>query len=94
MREATRREYRRLLVNFALTYFDREIRVGELDRTALQQFVDWLTSRPGRDGRQRDDRPSSIAGASERPRETAPLHGKRERGRRRNRIARSRTLLR
>ena len=60
VRENTRREYRRLLVNFALRYFDREIRVGELDRAALQQFVDWLTSRPGRDGRLCD---RSIANA-------------------------------
>jgi hypothetical protein len=51
VRANTRREYRRLLVNFALTYFDREVRVGELDRAAVQHFVDWLTTRPGRDGR-------------------------------------------
>ena len=60
VRENTRREYRRLLIKFALRYFDREIRVGELDRAALQQFVDWLTSRPGRDGRLCD---RSIANA-------------------------------
>jgi integrase len=60
VRISTRREYRRLLVNFALTYFDREVRVRELDRVALQQFVDWLTTRPGRDGRLCD---SSIANA-------------------------------
>jgi integrase len=47
----TRREYRRLLVNFALTYFDGEVRVRDLDRAAVQHFVDWLTTRPGRDGR-------------------------------------------
>ncbi len=51
MRANTRGEYRRLLVNFALTYFDREVRVRELDRAAVQHFVDWLTTRPGRDGR-------------------------------------------
>ena len=51
VRANTRREYRRLLVTFALSYFDREVRVGELDRAAVQQFVDWLTTRPGRDGR-------------------------------------------
>ena len=51
VRANARREYRRLLVNFALTYFDREIRVRELDRAAVQHFVDWLTTRPGRDGR-------------------------------------------
>ncbi|HWC25258.1 MAG TPA: phage integrase SAM-like domain-containing protein, partial [Solirubrobacteraceae bacterium] len=51
MRANTRREYRRLLVRFALTYFDREVRVRELDRAMMQHFVDWLTTRPGRDGR-------------------------------------------
>jgi integrase len=60
LRENTRREYRRLLVNFALTYFDREVRVRDLDRAALQSFVDWLTSRPGRRGRLGD---RSIANA-------------------------------
>jgi integrase len=60
VRENTRREYRRLLVAFALSYFDREVRVGDLDRVRVQQFVDWLTTQPGRDGRLRD---RSIANA-------------------------------
>ena len=47
----TRREYRRLLVTFALSYFDREVRVRDLDGAAVQQFADWLTTRPGRRGR-------------------------------------------
>ena len=51
VRANTRREYRRLLINFALTYFDREVRVRDLDHAAVQHFVDWLTTRPGRDGR-------------------------------------------
>jgi integrase len=51
VRTNTRREYRRLLVNYALTYFDREVRVRDLDRAAVQRFVDWLTMQPGRDGR-------------------------------------------
>ena len=51
VRANTRREYRRLLVNFALTYFDRDVRVRDLDGAAVQQFVGWLTTRPGRDGR-------------------------------------------
>src|SRR5215216_5382058 len=51
MRANTRREYRRLLVNFALTYFDHEVRVRDLDRAAVQHFVDWLTTRPGQAGR-------------------------------------------
>jgi hypothetical protein len=60
VRANTRREYRRLLVTFALTYFDREVRVRDIDRTAVQQFVDWLTTRPGRAGRLCD---RSIANA-------------------------------
>jgi integrase-like protein len=51
VRANTRREYRRLLVNFALTYFDREMRVRDLDRVAVQHFVDWLTTLPGWEGR-------------------------------------------
>jgi hypothetical protein len=60
VRANTRREYRRLLVSFALTYFDREVRVRDLDRAAVQHFVDWLTTRPGRAGRLCD---RSIANA-------------------------------
>jgi hypothetical protein len=60
VRENTRREYRRLLVRFALNHFDREVRVGDLDRRRVQQFVDWLTTQPGRNGRLRD---RSIANA-------------------------------
>jgi site-specific recombinase XerC len=60
VRAATRREYRRLLVNFALTYFDPEVRARDLDRASVQQFVDWLTTRPGRRGRLCD---RSIANA-------------------------------
>jgi integrase len=60
VREATRREYRRLLVNFALTYFDPGVRVRDLDRATVQRFVDWLTTRPGRSGRLCD---RSIANA-------------------------------
>jgi hypothetical protein len=60
VRANTRIEYRRLLVNFALTYFDHEIRLRDLDRAAVQRFVDWLTTRPGRDGRLCD---RSIANA-------------------------------
>ena len=54
VRENTRREYRRLLVTFALAYFDREVRVADLNRVRVQQFVDWLTTQPGRNGRLRD----------------------------------------
>jgi integrase len=51
VRANTRREYRRLPVNYALRYFDREVRVRDLNRAAIQHFVDWLTTQPGRDGR-------------------------------------------
>ena len=51
VRENTRREYRRLLATFALRYFDRDARLRDLDRPAVQGFVDWLTSQPGRNGR-------------------------------------------
>jgi hypothetical protein len=51
VRENTRREYRRLLATFALRYFDRELRLRDVDRAAVQGFVDWLTSLPGRSGR-------------------------------------------
>jgi Phage integrase SAM-like domain len=51
VRENTRREYRRWLATFALSYFDRELHVRDLDRAAVQGFVDWLTSQPGRNGR-------------------------------------------
>ena len=51
VRENTRREYRRLLATFALRYFDRDLRLRDLDRAAVQRFVDWLTSLPGRNGR-------------------------------------------
>jgi integrase len=60
VRENTRREYRRLLETFALEYFDRRVHVRDLDRAALQRFTDWLTSRPGRNGRLCD---RSIANA-------------------------------
>ena len=55
----------RLPLAFALTYFDRDVRVRDLARVAVQHFVDWLTNRPGRDGRLRD---RSIANAM------TPLH--------------------
>jgi integrase len=60
VRASTRREYRRLLETFALCYFGGEVRVSDLDRAAVQGFVDWLTSRPGRHGRLSD---RSIANA-------------------------------
>jgi integrase len=60
VREQTREEYRRLLSTFALRYFDRDLRLAELDRRALQGFVTWLTDRHGSRGRLSD---SSIINA-------------------------------
>lgn len=52
--EATRREYRRLLVTFALRYFPAELRLAELDHEALQGFVSWLIAYRGERGRLSD----------------------------------------
>ena len=49
--EATRREYRRLLITFALHYFSAETRLAELDRESLQGFITWLTHYRGERGR-------------------------------------------
>jgi hypothetical protein len=38
VRENTRREYRRLLGTFALRYFDRELRLRDVDRVAVQRL--------------------------------------------------------
>lgn len=38
---------RRLLGTFALSYFPADVRLGDLDRRALQGFIGWLTDRPG-----------------------------------------------
>jgi hypothetical protein len=45
LRDATRREYRRLLTTFAFRYFDHDPRLRDLDTASIQQFVDWLTNR-------------------------------------------------
>jgi integrase len=51
IREATRVEYKRLLVTFAFRYFPVEIRLGELTQSQLQGFLSWLRARPGSHGR-------------------------------------------
>ncbi|MDX6635029.1 MAG: hypothetical protein QOF06_1232 [Solirubrobacterales bacterium] len=58
--EPTRREYRRLLITFALRYFQPEFRLRELDRRAMQGFVSWLAAYRGPRGRLSD---RSIANA-------------------------------
>lgn len=52
--EATRREYRRLLITFALRYFPAHTHLAELDRAALQGFVSWLAAYRGPRGRLSD----------------------------------------
>lgn len=58
--EGTRAEYRRLLLTFALRYFPVGTRLAELDRAALQGFVDWLIAYRGGRGQLAD---RSIANA-------------------------------
>jgi integrase len=53
--ERTRTEYRRLLITYAFAYyFDSSFRMRDLDRFALQGFVNWLTQQPGPSGRLSD----------------------------------------
>jgi hypothetical protein len=50
VRQQTREEYRRLLVTYALRYFDHDVRLEDLSRRSLQGFISWLTHCPGRNG--------------------------------------------
>jgi integrase len=52
--ERTRTEYRRLLITYAFAYFHSSFRMRDLDRFALQVFVNWLTQQPGPSGRLSD----------------------------------------
>src|SRR5436190_2677854 len=54
--DRTRREYRRLLITYALTYFAPEERLRDLDEPRLRGFVDWLCRQHGHDGRWLCDR--------------------------------------
>ena len=54
--DRTRREYRRLLITYALAYFAPEERLGDLDAQRLRGFVDWLCRQHGPDGRRLCDR--------------------------------------
>ncbi len=54
--DRTRREYRRLLITYALAYFAPEERLGDLDAQRLRGFVDWLCRQRGSDGRRLCDR--------------------------------------
>jgi integrase len=54
--DRTRREYRRLLITYALAYFAPEERLRDLDAQRLRGFVDWLCRQHGPDGRRLCDR--------------------------------------
>lgn len=54
--DRTRREYRRLLITYALGYFAPEERLRDLDRQRLRGFGDWLCRLTGVDGHRLTDR--------------------------------------
>lgn len=54
--DRTRREYRRLLITYALEYFAPEERLRDLDEQRLRGFVDWLCRLTGADGHRLADR--------------------------------------
>jgi integrase len=54
--DRTRREYRRLLITYALVYFEPELRLGDLDEQRVRGFVDWLCRPHANDGRRLRDR--------------------------------------
>ncbi|MCW3046714.1 MAG: hypothetical protein JWO74_998 [Solirubrobacterales bacterium] len=51
-----RREYRRLLIAYALVYFAPEERLCDLDEQRLRGFVDWMCRLTDEDGRRLCDR--------------------------------------
>jgi integrase len=54
--DRTRREYRRLLITYALAYFAPGERLRDLDEQRLRGFVDWLCRLNGADGHRLTDR--------------------------------------
>jgi integrase len=54
--DRTRREYRRLLITYALAYFAPDERLRDLDQQQLRGFVDWLCRQQGPDGHRLRDR--------------------------------------
>jgi integrase len=54
--DRTRREYRRLLITYALAYFAPEERLRDLDERRVRGFVDWLCRQHADDGRRLCDR--------------------------------------
>ena len=54
--DRTRREYRRLLITYAMEYFAPEERLGDLHEQRVRGFVDWLCRQAGADGHRLCDR--------------------------------------
>jgi hypothetical protein len=54
--DRTRREYRRLLITYALAYFAPEERLGDMDEQRSRAFVDWLCRLVDDGGRRLCDR--------------------------------------
>src|SRR5277367_163608 len=54
--DRTRREYRRLLITYALAYFAPEDRLRDIDEQRLRAFVDWLCRVTDEDGHRLSDR--------------------------------------
>jgi integrase len=54
--DRTRREYRRLLITYALAYFAPDERLRDIDEQRLRGFVDWLCRLTGADGHRLTDR--------------------------------------
>jgi integrase len=54
--DRTRREYRRLLITYALTYFEPDERLRDIDEHRGRAFVDWLCRLTDQDGHRLCDR--------------------------------------
>jgi integrase len=54
--DRTRREYRRLLISYALSYFDPHERLRDIDEQRARGFVDWLCRLADEDGHRLCDR--------------------------------------
>src|SRR3954454_7268334 len=54
--DRTRREYRRLLIAYALVYFAPDERLSDLGEHRVRGFVDWLCRQQGPDGHRLGDR--------------------------------------
>ncbi len=54
--DRTRCEYRRLLITYALEYFDARARLSDVDEHCAQAFIDWLCRQPTPDGQRLSDR--------------------------------------